>query len=251
MILYENITSPLKYHPIKFGDAEIKSEKGYDFDLLVKGEKWLAYDSRPIDFKSMYCSAATEVFLEINLGYGTVITTGLGLGIKETLLANKPEVDQVIVYEKNLDVIEIFKIFCQESNYDSRKIKIINQDADLMSGLSADCIFIDHFENESLDVIENRARKISNSNTCSLFWYWTAWNSYFVDIMKLKQPVSQESFIKWCLSKKIDSLISEIPNDIFQEAHKLYLAFTSHPMGKHQELDLQREKIRKFFKRNT
>lgn len=75
----------------------------------------------------------------IKFASGKVGIVGLGLGYTTNEIANKPNVDMVIVYEKSKEVIEMYK-----NNFgDNPKIKIINIDAFEAESDVFDFFFVD------------------------------------------------------------------------------------------------------------
>lgn len=212
---YDTIQALLNYQPIKTTRAEIVYSNSI-YKLLVDNQQWMSYN--PITKYS-----AKEQIIEANLAYGKVITTGLGLAIKEALLLINPRVNSLIVYEKNSDVIEIFYELCTLNNFNTDKLTIISADANLVPSYSADCIFLDHYENESLEEIETTTRGIALKSNCNLFWYWPALANYFEYVDQHKRiGINHMSFKLWSMSKNIKNLINKIPSSLFKELQKLY-----------------------------
>ena len=109
-----------------------------------------------------------EFLLEYKLAYGTCVLSGLGMGFLTNLLLEKKEVEKVIVYEINKDVIELNKIL----GLKNQKLTIINEDINNISDIKCDCLFLDHYENENYDFIINSIKKIHSKVESKLLWIW-------------------------------------------------------------------------------
>jgi hypothetical protein len=192
------IKSPLQYFPTTVGKAELTENIKDEFNLFFNGISWMGYNA------SNGWQAA-EFVIELNNAYGRCVTTGLGLGIIQTLLSLNPAVTEIVVYEKQQDIIDMFKIFAEHSNFDTSKIKIICQDADNMTNINCDCLFLDHFELESNEEITQRVKKISNYNTANFVWYWPASNIYLKYVGKRNIEINKDSFYEWANSLGIKS----------------------------------------------
>ncbi len=215
MISQENLTSFLKYRPIKIGSAEVREYPTGNFSLYVDNVEWMDYDVN--DHFS-----AREQFFEINIAYGHVLVTGLGLGVRESILLSKPEVSKITIIEKNRDVIEIFNTLCIESNINLEKVEILNIDAEFLEDFQVDCIFLDHYEHEYIEEIEKSVRSISKKNQCSKLWFWKAWVSYFIWIIEKRENIDYQNFQLWCNNINIDNLERDVNEDMLFEIRKLY-----------------------------
>ncbi|MBQ6820410.1 MAG: hypothetical protein IJO26_03845 [Clostridium sp.] len=88
----------------------------------------------PLEIQSSY--------MFIKYAKGKVGVVGLGLGFVAQELAKKPSVKEVIVYEVEKDVIDLYY-----SNFDeNKKIKIINKDAFKADSNYFDYFFVDIYE---------------------------------------------------------------------------------------------------------
>lgn len=88
----------------------------------------------PIEIESSY--------MFIKYAKGKVGIVGLGLGYVVQELAKKSNVDEIIVYEKEKDVIDLYY-----SNFESnKKIKIINEDAFKAESQVFDYFYVDIYE---------------------------------------------------------------------------------------------------------
>jgi hypothetical protein len=208
------IKSPLKYFPISVGDYTLKYNKvANEFRLLEKNHGWMGYDQN-----SFWQS--TEFYIEIEQAYGTCITTGLGLGILQAHLCLKDSVTKVVVYEKSKEVIEIFHKIIDYNNFDISKIEIRNEDADHFSGEVCDCLFPDHFDSETEDHIINIVKKLSQTNTADIVWYWPAAHHFFQFVLKNRIEINSLSYDLWKKYTNINNLPEKLDEETF-----LYLDF--------------------------
>jgi hypothetical protein len=193
---------PIKYFPAKVGKAEL-SHTFRGFSLKYDGEEWMSFDPRTE-------IQAREQFFEIDHAHGVCVTTGLGMGIVQTLLAMKSEVTEVIVYEKNQDMIDLFKILMKTSPIALDKIQIICKDADSLENITCDCLFMDHYEKEPAAEIIERSREIAKRCNSNLTWFWPATKYYVNYVVKNNREFDSESFSDW--SKLIN--INNFPTQI-------------------------------------
>lgn len=187
MIVFHDLKPVIKYLPIKIGNAEIlRFPPG--FMLKVDGLQWCILQDN--------CKEIRQLFAEINFAYGDVVTTGLGFGLVQTILLQKKEVRSITVYEKSVDVIDIFKETCAQSNFDISRLNIINDDADNMRNVDCDCLLMDHYERKhqpTWEIIDS-ARKLASNNNAKHVWFWSIIGIYseFAYCKNMKNDV--ESF---------------------------------------------------------
>jgi hypothetical protein len=193
---------PIKYFPVEVGKAEL-SYTLRGFSLKYDGKEWMSLDPRTE-------IQAREQFFEIEHASGVCVTTGLGMGIVQTLLAMKSEVTEVIVYEKNQDMIDLFKILMKTSPIALDKIQIICKDADSLENITCDCLFMDHYEKESAAEIIERSREIAKRCNSTLTWFWPASKLYIKYVVENNREFDSESFSDW--SKLIN--INNFPTQI-------------------------------------
>jgi hypothetical protein len=197
-----NIKPPLTYFSCKKGDAVLDVKENL-IRLTVKGEAWMG-----LDLNTNW--QASEFAFELFEANGICVTTGLGLGVMQTLLCLNPNVTKVFAYEKSREVIDIFYMLVEKNNFDMSKLEIINLDADTIKNITCNCLFLDHFEKESEEEIIQRVRIISENNNCNLFWYWPAARQYSVFCAKQKLRISNDSYKLW----KSFTEIKKLPNDL-------------------------------------
>jgi hypothetical protein len=213
------IKSPLEYFPISVGDYKLSyDKKNNQYLLFEKDYSWMGYD------QNSYWQS-TEFYIELSKAKGVCITTGLGLGILQTSLTLKEDVTKIIVYEKSLDVIEIFHRLVKYNNFDISKIEIRHGDADNFSGQTCDCLFLDHFSSEPESHVVNVVRNLSYNNRANLVWYWPAGHHFIKFIIKNQIDITPDSYQLWKNYTKISNLpdtFEKIVFDYFVELKEIY-----------------------------
>lgn len=208
-IQFNELKPLLKYFPIQIGETEVVFESNR-YQLLHKKKRWMSLNLiNLIEIK--------DQFIEINLANGKVVSTGLGFGLRETILSQKQNVKEIIVIEKNIDVIKMFDLFAERSNFDRSKIKIINDDAEIACDIECDWLLLDHYEPthqvywEIVDDVRKMARNCKAKNL--FFWpfallYYHYCNTKGLDI---KEKVSYNTFVD---AIKIDKLPKNVESDL-------------------------------------
>lgn len=207
------IKSPLKYFATTVGKAKLTEVNKNNFDLTFDNTFWMGYESN--------CWQAAEFAIELDNAYGKCVTTGLGLGIIQTLLSLNPKVTEVIVYERQQDIIDMFKIFAEHSNFDISKIKIICQNADDIVNIDCDCLFLDHFEPESQQEIIRKVKNVAEKNTAKFVWFWPAAQIYLEYIGRQNLKINKDSFCEWVTSLGIKSFPAELSDTSFDYIKQL------------------------------
>lgn len=130
--------------------------------LYINGQQWMMYE-----MDNHY--QASQVFSHFFIADGDVITTGLGLGVREKWLLNNNKVKKLTIIEKNKELIELHKEINPEL---FEKSKIINCDIREYKG-ECDTLLLDHYEWESMDYIIEDVKNICNNNIkCKKMWFW-------------------------------------------------------------------------------
>jgi hypothetical protein len=236
-----NIKSPIEYFPLKVGNTELQQDK-HNFSLYDGVETWMGYDTQ-----SNW--QACEFFIEVELAYGKCVTTGLGLGILQTLLALKDNVTEVIVYERNPDVIEIFKLLTKKSNIDISKITIINEDANNIKDITCDCLFLDHFENEPLTLVLETVKNIASRNKANIVWFWPAYHIFVRHCASVGQDINIISFSDWVATTNINNFPNQISPHLIDELIEFIDTIWPEQKKYNIELIKKKNKLIKMFKR--
>jgi len=181
--------SPLTYFPARIGKAAVTYKNGL-YVLSYDNKRWMGYDTNT-------GLQVSEFSIELDLAHGHCVTSGLGLGIIQTLLAENDKVTKVSVYEKNKDIIDLFYEIIEKNSVDISKIEIHNFDADLIEGISCDCMFLDHFEHEPEQEVISRVRNISLKNSATVLWYWPAASHYITYCLSNTKDIDNSSYQIW------------------------------------------------------
>ena len=140
---------------------EIRKREENKYVLYINGVQWMMYD---YDTHSQ----ASQIFSHYYIASGDVITTGLGLAIRENWLLNNHKVKSLTIIEKSSEVIEYHK------KYNSalfNKATIINCDAREYKG-KCDTLLLDHYEFESMEDTIKDVKYIYNNIECEKMWFW-------------------------------------------------------------------------------
>lgn len=224
-VTMNNIEPPLKYYSHSVGNTELIVDNN-NISLYENGQSWMG-----LDLNTKW--QANEFVFELSEATGVCVTTGLGLGVIQTLLVQNANVTKVIVFEKNKSVIDIFLYNIEKNNFDISKLEIINVDADNIQDIVCDCMFLDHFEHEPEHEIIDRVKKISKNNTFNLLWYWPCIKHFSVFCSTNTLEISNKSFDIWKtvngfekLPKELNSLqlnnIMNLRNEYYSRSQNIF-----------------------------
>jgi len=234
------VKSPLQYFPIAKGDYKIKFfEEFNEFHLIEKNHGWMGYNQN-----SFWQSS--EFFIELEKAHGVCIVTGLGLGILQAHLCLKDSVSKIIVYEKSKDVVEMFYEITKYNNFDTSKLEIRIDDADLIKNQTCDCLFPDHFDSESEEHVINVVRNLSLNNNAQIVWYWPGVNHFVKYANFQNQPINADTYSQWKKYTGIKNLPTTLSDRIFSyciELEKVYLQDVNGPLRKRIELSKLRKNL--------
>lgn len=107
-------------------------------------------------------------YMFIKYAKGKIGVVGLGLGYITQELAKKVNVDEVIVYEKEQDVIDLYY-----SNFESNeKIKIINKDAFEADSEKFDYFYVDIYEYKLKTRVVDDYIKFNEIHKIEEYFFW-------------------------------------------------------------------------------
>lgn len=231
------VYAPLKYCQLKIGDAELKYD-GRRFHLFYQNRFWMGYDT-------LTGWQSSEFIIELNHAKGVCVTTGLGLGILQTLLLKSEKVEKVVVYEKNQDIIDLFLAMVEFNKFDISKLVIINQDAGNIKDTKSECLFIDHFESDPYEKIISSVKFIAANNQTNFLWYWPG-SFHFLEFCEAKQiPCTMESYALWKLQNNLEFLPSNLDEDDFNSLLNLKQKYLEDTAGRFNK------RLNQLKKRNT
>jgi hypothetical protein len=139
---------------IKFSDD--------NYILFIDGIKWM-------NFNTVTKQEALEFLIHYHVAEGNVVTTGLGLGIREQLLLSKPEVKSLTIVEKSIDLINYHKEYSNWAK--SPRVNFVNLNAGSFAD-TCDVLLLDHFENQNLIGILNNVYTLNNRIKPKIMWFW-------------------------------------------------------------------------------
>jgi len=154
------------------------------YALVIDNVRWLI-------FNPLTKIEAHQCLSHCDLATGTVIATGLGLGLREQILVSKPEVTSLTIVEKSKDLIDFH---LQHSNWIKHpKINIVNTDA---GNYKAECdvLLLDHYEQQNYTAILNNVVNISNKIDCKTMWFWP-FEDYIIKNSIDKNITLSESYV--------------------------------------------------------
>ena len=206
------------------------------YRLYIKGNQWMMYD---IDNHVQ----ASQLFSHYYIASGDVITTGLGLCVREKWLLNNTNVKSLTILEKNKELIEYHKEV-NPTIFD--KATIINCDAKTYKG-KCDTLLLDHYEFESMNEIITDVRNICDNNIeCKKMWFWHLETQILADLHK----ISESSICNDFREGKIKINIETIKNIKFiYELIKLDNKLNKLPDLKQEELQLIITMYTNFFQK--
>jgi hypothetical protein len=154
------------------------------YALVIDNVRWLIYNP-------LTKIEAHQCLSHYDLATGTVITTGLGLGLREQLLLSNPKVTKLIVIEKSKDLIDYH---LKTSNWvNNSKLTIINQPVHKYMG-DCDVLLLDHYEQQNFTAILNDVANISKKIESKLMWFWP-FEDYIIKNSIDKNITLSESYV--------------------------------------------------------
>jgi len=114
---------------------------------------------------------------DINAAYGKTAVFGLGLGYYAFMVSEKPEVTEVVVVERDLEVISLFREFILPQFPHKEKITVVEADAyafaEKMGDQHFDCAYVDIWH-DVLDGVEMylKMKRLEGCSPGTNFLYW-------------------------------------------------------------------------------
>jgi len=160
----------------KIGQAEIKKLNG--IQEIIKGYMYEVEDKIDEDILELHinndiCMKLTPLevessYMPIKMAKGKVGIVGLGLGYVVQEMAKKKEVKEIIVYEINQDVIDLYN----SSFKKNKKVKILCEDAFKAEADNFDFFYVDIYEYElSKKVVEDYIA-LNNLHKIEEYTFW-------------------------------------------------------------------------------
>jgi len=185
------------------------------YELVHSGEVWMSYVSGDPNASTQNRATIYIQFSSYDLAYGDVVTSGLGFGLIQNLILNKPNVKSLTVYEISKDVIELNRELYGDEFLD--KMTIINDSINNAKNIKCDCLILDHYDPiigiekfhdgtpDRGDLFSKRIIKdikdISLKNPkVKLLWFWDIENSIMTwqDPKKHPNDAVETWYKEWC-----------------------------------------------------
>lgn len=193
---------------ISYKDIDIVKlpDRPKTYTLLNRGNEWMWFD--------MYTNKEIkELYSSYDMAYGDVIISGFGFGILACWLASKPEVTSVTVLEISKDVYDIFLM----NNKLPDKVNVIITDAsEYKTDRKFDCLFLDHYEQNSIDWVFRDVKKIvKNLPNHKILWFWSLEEKYAQVMFNIKRDELIQTFL-WHNYTDFYFKYREFKNDILK-----------------------------------
>ena len=190
---------------ITYNDIDIVKDlnRPNTYRLFNKGLQWMVLDGYTNkEIKEFYSS--------YDMAYGDVVISGFGFGILACWLASKPEVTSVTVLEMSQDVYDIFLM----NNKLPDKVNVIIVDAsEYKTDKHFDCLFLDHYEKNTVDWVFRDVKKIVNNlPNHDIFWFWSLEERY-AEVMFGINPNDLNKTLLWDFYIDFYSKYDEFKND--------------------------------------
>jgi hypothetical protein len=200
--------------PYKKGNLEILA---YDDGvvLLIDGFQWMSYEpTKEVTFNQLKA--------EIELGYGHCVTTGLGLGLKEISLAKKESVTKITIFEYSQEVVDWFKQATAEANIDISKMEFIVGDANKVSNIKCDCLFPNHFVQESADKNVIETANFVKNHEFKVLWFFPMFDSYANWVRKHKKPINSVTLKEWAVLFRLENMLPNVDDEFIKRNIRIY-----------------------------
>lgn len=160
----------------KIGDFEIKRIDG--LQGIIKGYMYEMKDDINIDILELHGPSNVWMrltpleiessYMPIKYAKGKVGIVGLGLGYVAQEIAKKKDVKEVVVYEIDQDIIDLYK-----SNFkEDKKIKIIHGDAFKAKSDSFDFFYVDIYEYKLTKEVVEHYNILNNIHKIEEYSFW-------------------------------------------------------------------------------
>lgn len=153
--------------------------------------------------------------IPIELANGRVCIGGLGLGYYLQNIIDKPDVTEIVVYEINKDVIDLYNE-CFEHN---DKVKIINDNILNMKNEHFDFVYVDIYPSLMNGPELEHMKLLKENNDIDIYYFW-GFEGY---VIRLIENLGMDKLESISLDKKIIILIYKFITLLFDsEYNKLY-----------------------------
>lgn len=132
--------------------------------LLVRdGETWMSLVPGEVESQMPHLAAA----------HGTVVVCGLGMGVMAYAVSARQQVERVVVVERDLEVIDMFKQFSDFDSWPQRhKVEIVQSDALTYARDGVDFLYADIWPYYRMDCMVSDMRRMHANIPAPLCGYW-------------------------------------------------------------------------------
>jgi len=175
--------------------------------LYIDQELWMSLTFMEVE----------SAYLPITLAEGKVCMLGLGLGYSILRAACKPEVTEIIVYENESRIIQMFKdLFSDREGFE--KISFVEGDArETFKGVKCDVAFVDIYQTLLPDEVIEDAINFQKDNDIGRYMFWgqeKAILDYYNETDDMFFDYIEKDYIKmWLKSGKQDLYRSHISEE--------------------------------------
>ena len=163
-----------------------------------------------------------EFLVERALAHGHVVLTGLGLGLLARDLELLDCVEKVTVLEADKDVIDLWRTLCRINNYQPQKIEVINQRADQVQQIKHDCLFLDHWESHSENLVVAEARTLASQSSADTVWFWPGALYYMQWCKQGQHAMTTDTYQQWRDHVAIPKLPQAAPIQVLVNQYQVY-----------------------------
>lgn len=158
--------------------------KWEDFPTLIEGDRiWMSVTPMEID----------SHWMPIQLAKGRVCVGGLGLGYYIQNIVDKQDVKEIIVYETNQDIIDLYNENFEYNN----KIKIINENILKVENEQFDFMYVDIYPILFDELAIDHMEILMENNDIKTYFFW-GMEGYLISVLESGNEIA---FIK-CLKNK-------------------------------------------------
>ena len=190
--------------------------------------KFLALNYRKTTWMSITPNEIETMENAINEVKGSVAVFGLGLGYFAFMVSNKPKVKEVIIIEKDRNIINLFNKYIFNKFDHPEKVKIIEMDAlkYIDKSLTTDYAFVDlwHDPFDGLELFLKFKKSQQKSSNCAYF-YWLE-SSFYMLLRRLMFTIINEQLEGLDSSNyiKAESASDEVINRYYQKTKNLTIS---------------------------
>ncbi len=205
---YEIITDHYEEYEL-FPYLDIKVDKNYvelnSFSFFNQKFPFIAINHKGVTWMSITPNEIETMEKAVKAAYGDVVVYGLGLGYYPYMISLKEIVNEIVIVEKDKDIIELFKKYILPQFKHKEKITIINADAFeyMQETRYFDCAFVDLWH-DPLDGIELYLKTKKTEKEETQYFYWLESSFY--------------ALLRRCFISLLEEQLSNAPESAYQKS---------------------------------